>query len=163
MLEHVKGHMGQKKMRIKLPCPVPMCEKKLSGRTQLQVHLNFHYDSRPYSCNHDDCNKTFRSNNGLKKHLLVHSKKKLFQCSQVISTKFVEISNRFCVRIFCNLYDTSVTPASEPSILLPVIWIVTIWRDPLSRMIAVIAVWILFIKRNFMITLKHILKVCTLQ
>ena len=35
--EHVKGHTGQSRPRTKLPCPVPSCNKKFQGRTQLQV------------------------------------------------------------------------------------------------------------------------------
>lgn len=82
--EHVKSHTGQSKPRTKLPCPIPTCDKEFQGRTQLQVHLNFHSGLRPYVCDREKCDKTFRSNAALKKHLRIHNSEKPFQCPQVI-------------------------------------------------------------------------------
>lgn len=83
MREHVKSHIGIARQRVKLPCPVPTCKKEFTGKTQLQVHVNFHTGSRPYVCTRDDCDKTFRSNAALKKHIRIHNYEKPFQCPQV--------------------------------------------------------------------------------
>ncbi|KAI9554526.1 hypothetical protein GHT06_019799 [Daphnia sinensis] len=82
MREHVKSHIGVARQRVKLPCPVPTCKKEFTGKTQLQVHLNFHTGSRPYVCTRDKCEKTFRSNAALKKHIRIHNYEKPFQCPQ---------------------------------------------------------------------------------
>ena len=81
--EHMKGHTGQTKPRAKLPCPIASCGKEFQGRTQLQVHLNFHSGLRPYMCEWEGCRKSFRSNAALRKHTRTHNYDRPFHCQQV--------------------------------------------------------------------------------
>ena len=63
----------------RVPCPV--CGKQVISKN-LPSHLHYHRQStlRPYIC--QECSQTFTHASSLKRHALLHSGKKQFQCEQ---------------------------------------------------------------------------------
>ncbi|CAH0718612.1 unnamed protein product, partial [Brenthis ino] len=70
-----------------IECPV--CSKKLSGRTNMSVHLRTHTDSRPHKC--DTCGKTFVRKCSLNLHIkFVHNKElKCGKCGERFEKRYL--------------------------------------------------------------------------
>uniref|UniRef100_A0A8C2QPQ1 Zinc finger protein 42 n=1 Tax=Cricetulus griseus TaxID=10029 RepID=A0A8C2QPQ1_CRIGR len=61
-----------------LECPQTGCRKKLKNKTALRKHMLVH-GPRPHVC--AECGKAFVESSKLKRHFLVHSGEKPFQCT----------------------------------------------------------------------------------
>lgn len=57
------------------------CGKVCADHSLLRAHVRLVHSPRTFECTQENCRKTFKSKEGLKQHLLVHSGVKNFQCS----------------------------------------------------------------------------------
>jgi uncharacterized Zn-finger protein len=58
------------------------CGKVCADHSLLRAHVRLVHSPRTFNCPEDDCTKSFKSKEGLKQHLLVHSGVKNFICSE---------------------------------------------------------------------------------
>mmetsp|Transcript_34765 Transcript_34765/g.67631 ORF Transcript_34765/g.67631 Transcript_34765/m.67631 type:complete len:206 (-) Transcript_34765:322-939(-) len=62
------------------PLTCPKCNKTLSSKYNLQVHMRAHTNHRPFSCRH--CNKSFHTKCNLEHHVQRHTGEWSFICHQ---------------------------------------------------------------------------------
>ncbi|WAR21452.1 ZN143-like protein [Mya arenaria] len=67
--------------------PCPDCGKVFKVKGNLRIHLKTHLDLKLFSCSQEGCEKTYSTNEGLKRHLLTHQEhrtlhfdEKMHQC-----------------------------------------------------------------------------------
>lgn len=58
------------------------CGKICADHSLLRAHKRLVHSPRIFACSQDKCDKSFKSKEGLKQHLLVHSGVKNFQCTE---------------------------------------------------------------------------------
>eukprot|EP01083_Nonionella_stella_P213177 769078_1 len=59
-------------------CQFSGCEKSFKKQAKLQRHILVHSGVKPFRC--DECGKTYSRNNHLKRHILSHSDERKFEC-----------------------------------------------------------------------------------
>jgi len=61
-------------------CLIPGCEKRFKFQSEMKRHLTNHSNQRPFVCAFPDCGKAFKRPDALSNHFRIHSKKSLFEC-----------------------------------------------------------------------------------
>jgi uncharacterized Zn-finger protein len=73
-------------------CNFENCEKTFKAYGHLSDHLKRHYNIKPFTCS--SCNSSFSRKNTLKTHMMIHTGEKPFDCLfEGCLRKFVEKGN----------------------------------------------------------------------
>lgn len=71
---------SRKRRKVKQPLPCGYCGKLFNNQSSLRQHESFHRPARPFSCEHDKCEKAYKTRSELNRHLVVHSGEKKHFC-----------------------------------------------------------------------------------
>jgi uncharacterized Zn-finger protein len=94
-------HIVRIEKDLKFSCNFPNCGKRFSSKWILQRHKNSHFDFNFYKCDQIGCNKTYKSKENLKIHIMnKHFNCKPFKCD-FCEIKFSHRNGRF---IFFKFY-----------------------------------------------------------
>ncbi len=64
----------------KYMCSFPDCQKTFKFESEMKRHLAIHSCDRPYTCTFPDCGKTFKRADALSNHFRIHSGKTPYDC-----------------------------------------------------------------------------------
>ena len=67
------------------------------GEKALAQHLRVHSGSRPFKCDHQGCDKTFKQKGHLVEHIRIHTGEKPYKC-EICGQRFMR-SNTYCVHL----------------------------------------------------------------
>eukprot|EP01084_Bolivina_argentea_P039876 73684_1 len=64
-------------------CPFANCSCAFNHKSKLERHIStYHSNARPFKCTFNNrCNKSYKREDHLKRHLLTHKNEKLFKCN----------------------------------------------------------------------------------
>uniref|UniRef100_A0A674MJ61 C2H2-type domain-containing protein n=1 Tax=Takifugu rubripes TaxID=31033 RepID=A0A674MJ61_TAKRU len=86
----LKKHQRSKHLKELFRHPCPYCGKMISASTMAR-HKLIHTGERPFKCNMPECDKVFRSNSEVKRHVLLHhSTERPYKCD-VCGKGFIKI------------------------------------------------------------------------
>lgn len=86
----LKKHQRSKHLKELFRHPCPYCGKMISVSTMAR-HKLIHTGERPFKCNMPECDKVFRSNSEVKRHVLLHhSSERPYKCG-VCGKGFIKI------------------------------------------------------------------------
>ena len=74
-------HFGRCHSKNTLHCKRSECYFVTGDKQVLNKHMKIHNYYRPFACNIDDCEKTFTTKVGLKKHKSIKHSSGLFRCT----------------------------------------------------------------------------------
>ena len=82
MQQHLSWHLKYPNEDFHTSHICKECGKVCADHSLLRAHTRLVHSPRTFICSEEDCSKSFKSKEGLKQHLLVHSGVKNFICSQ---------------------------------------------------------------------------------
>ena len=93
LIRHKITHLSKEEKHLNMPyaCTVDGCNTRCMYESGIVRHMQLHIDERNFTCEFENCGKSFNLESILKNHVKIHDNIKSFKCEECAST-FITIS-----------------------------------------------------------------------